>query len=164
MLSSALGLGLDAKDLQIGHVLVRSALVFVYVLGLLRVAKRRFMAQRDPLDILLSLLLASMISRAINGSAAFVPTLAGGLLLVLLHRFLSRLAFWWPVFERRLKGAPVVLATDGQVVEAALARHAMTREDLEEDLRLVGGIAAPEQAKCVRFERNGRVSVETKKS
>lgn len=163
MLSSALGLGLDAKDLQVGHALVRSAVVFVCVLVLLRVAKRRFMAQRDPLDILLSLLLASMISRAINGSAAFVPTLAGGLLLVLLHRLLSRLAFWSPAVERCLKGAPVVLASDSQVVGEALARHAMTREDLEEDLRLVAGIADPGQAKRIRFERNGRVSVETEK-
>ena len=38
----------------------------LYLLALLRVAKRRFLAQKDPLDILLAFLLASMISRPIT--------------------------------------------------------------------------------------------------
>ena len=66
---SALQLGGDASNLGLGEILLRSAIVFFYLLVLLRVAKRRFLAERSPLDVLLTFLLASMISRAINGSA-----------------------------------------------------------------------------------------------
>jgi uncharacterized membrane protein YcaP (DUF421 family) len=157
---AVLGLGVDGRDLTLAHVLARSTVVFLYLLVLLRVAKRRFLAQRDPLDVLLSLLLAAMISRAINGSAAFVPTLGGALLLVLLHRALTRVAFLSPAIARWLKGTPVELIRDGVPIEHALDRHAMTGEDLEEDLRLAAGVGDPSRVECARFERNGRVSVE----
>jgi len=157
---AVLGLGVDGRDLTLAHVLARSTVVFLYLLVLLRVAKRRFLSQRDPLDVLLSLLLAAMISRAINGSASFVPTLGGALLLVLLHRALTRIAYLSPSIARWLKGAPVELIRDGIPIERALDRHAMTGEDLEEDLRLAGGVADPAEVRSARFERNGRVSVE----
>src|SRR4030095_9960854 len=156
-IDSILGLGLSPGDLGLGHVVARSVVVFLYLLLLLRVAKRRFLAQRDPLDVLLFLLLASMISRAINGSAAFSPPLACGLVLVVLHRGLTRLAFRSPAIARLLKGVPIELLKDGQWIEPALTRHAMSRDDVEEDLRLSGGGARPPEVKRALFERTGRV-------
>jgi hypothetical protein len=106
VLSDLLGLGLDPKDLTLAHVLVRT-FVFFYVLALLRVAKRRFLAQKDPLDILLAFLLASMISRAINGAAPFVTSLGSGLLLVLMHRVLTRLSYASPSSSDSSRAAPM---------------------------------------------------------
>lgn len=161
-LSQTLGLGVEAHDLTLVHVLARTVVVFFYVLALLRVAKRRFLGQKDPLDILLAFLLASMISRAINGGAPFVTSLASGLLLVLLHRLLTRLCWASPAIERFLKGRTVVLVEDGQVQRAVLDRHALSDEDFAADLRLEGGTSDGATLTCARFERNGRVSVEKK--
>lgn len=83
---------------------LQPVVVFFYVLALLRVAKRGFLAQKDPLDILLAILLASMIARAINGSAPFATSLASGLVLVLLHRALTRACWASPAVERLVKG------------------------------------------------------------
>lgn len=159
-LSGVLGLGVDAHELNLVHVLARTVIVFFYVLALLRVAKRRFLAQKDPLDILLAFLLASMISRAINGSAPFATSLASGLLLVLLHRALTRLCWASPALERFVKGRIDLLVRDGEVQRAALRRHALSDEDFAADLRLEGGTGDPATLACVRLERNGRVSVE----
>lgn len=160
-LSAILGLGVAPKDLGFAHLLARSGVVFVYVLVLLRVAKRRFLAQRDPLDILLFFLLASMMSRAINGSAAFFPTLAGALFMVLLHRALTRICFAWPAFSHFLKGISEDLVQDGVLHERALAHHALSADDLAEDLR-AAGVSDLARVGRARFERNGSVSVEKK--
>lgn len=162
ILGDILGLGREPHDLSLDNVLARSLIVFFYLLLLLRVAKRRFLAQRDPLDVLLAFLLASMISRAINGSAPFLETLAGGLLLVLLHRLLTQLCFRSRIVEHALKGEADVVVKDGQLVTAALARHALSQEDLSADLRLTAHSGEWTTLKCARLERNGRLSVETK--
>jgi uncharacterized membrane protein YcaP (DUF421 family) len=161
-IAAALGLGVDARDLTLTHVLVRTFVVFFYVLALLRVAKRRFLAQKDPLDILLAILLASMISRAINGSAPFGTSLASGLLLVLLHRALTRLCWVSPAVERFVKGTVDVLVRDGEVQRAVLDHHALSEQDFAADLRLEGGTNDASTLACARLERNGRVSVEKK--
>lgn len=161
VLGAALGLGVDAKDLVLEQVLARTVVVFFYVLLLLRVAKRRFLGQKDPLDILLAFLLASMISRAINGSAPFVTSLASGLLLVVLHRCLTRLCYASPRFEQLVKGRAEELVRDGRVLPEVLSRHALSNEDFRADLRLSARTNDVAAVKCARLERNGRMSVET---
>lgn len=159
-ITSLLGLQVDSRDLSVLQVSLRSAIVFVYVLGLLRVAKRRFMAQRNPLDILLAFLLASLISRGINGSAPFLTTLVAGLVLVLLHRLFGWLSFRSPAFAKRLKGESVPLVHDGRLLADALAEHQIGRDELDQDLRLNAGTDDLARIASARFERNGAISVE----
>jgi hypothetical protein len=54
----------------------------------------------------LIVILASVLSRAINGSAAFFPTLGGGLILVLSHRLLSLMAYYSHWFGSLIKAGP----------------------------------------------------------
>jgi uncharacterized membrane protein YcaP (DUF421 family) len=160
LLDSALGLSLDPRDLGMGHVVARSVVVFAYVLFLMRIAKRRFMAQRNPLDMLLGFLLASMISRAINGSAPFGVTLIGALTLVLLHRGLSVVTFHSAAIRRWCNGMPAVIVRDGVVDEAQLRRHRIDDDDLGEHLRLAAGTDDLSRIARATFERNGMVSVQ----
>jgi uncharacterized membrane protein YcaP (DUF421 family) len=84
-----LGLDVDPKDLTIVQMSLRSLVIFVTALLMLRLAHKRFFAQRNPLDMLLALIIASTLSRAINGNAAFFPTIVAGFGLVFLHRALT---------------------------------------------------------------------------
>lgn len=161
LVSAALGLGLDTRDIGVGHVVARSVVVFAYVLLLLRIAKRRFMAQRNPLDTLLGFLLASMISRAINGGAPFGVTLVGGLVLVLLHRALTWVSFTSPRIRRWLNGTPAPLVVNGLPDRAQLRAHRIDDDDLGEHLRLGAGTDDLSRIARATFERNGMVSVET---
>jgi uncharacterized membrane protein YcaP (DUF421 family) len=159
-IDSALGLSLDARDLGIGHVIARSAVVFGYVLVLLRIAKRRFMAQRNPLDMLLGFLLASMISRAINGSAPFGVTLVGALTLVVLHRALAAVTYHSPTVRRWFNGMPATIIRSGTVDTDQLRRHRIDDDDLGEHLRLAAGTDDLARIALATFERNGMVSVQ----
>jgi uncharacterized membrane protein YcaP (DUF421 family) len=161
-IGSWLGLHLRPQDLGYSHIALRSVVVAFAALVMLRVSKKHFFARRNAIDVMLTFVLASTLARAINGSAAFFPTIASGFLLVFLHRGLSRLAANSSLIARIAKGSPDVLIDDGKVREDAMRHHAMSREDLDEDLR-INGTPDPRKIRCAMIERNGTISVEKKK-
>ena len=72
-----LGLGLEPKEFTFLQISLRGLVVFFVALVLVRLSDRRALAKKSPFDILLVVILASVLSRAINGSASFLPTLGG---------------------------------------------------------------------------------------
>ena len=155
---SLLGLGADPKDLNSLQVSLRAIIIFVATIWIVRVGEKRFLAQRTAYDAVLTFILASMLSRAINGSAAIIPTLAAGFTLVLVHRVLSYWAARSHRFGCLIKGHDTALVENGTVREEALRVHHISRHDLDEDLRL-HGVDSPEEIKEARLERSGEISV-----
>src|SRR5216117_1672003 len=88
-ISTALGLGRDAAQLTFVQVSLRGIIVFIATLVIVRCGDRRFLSQKTAFDAVLGFILASMLARAVNGTAAFFPTLGGGFVLVMLHRVLA---------------------------------------------------------------------------
>ena len=158
-MSDLLGLGLEPKDLSLVHVCLRGFIVFIAALVMVRLADRRFLGKMSALDVILGFALASMLARAINGSAAFFPTLGGGFALVFLHRLLAMFAFYSDGFGRLVKGEAEVLVEDGHRVPQSLRRHKITEKDLLEEIRLEGQALKVESVKTATIERNGKVSV-----
>lgn len=91
-------------DLAFNQLLVRAFLVYLVMFAMMRVAGRRFLAKKNAFDILLAFLMASLMSRAINGSAPFWETLALGLIVAATHRMLAWLACRFHGFGAFLKG------------------------------------------------------------
>src|SRR6186997_1447792 len=88
-LDAALGLGRDAATLTFAQISLRGVIVFIAALVIVRCGDRRFLSQKTAFDAVLGFILASMLARAVNGTAAFFPTLGGGFVLVVLHRLLA---------------------------------------------------------------------------
>ena len=63
-----MGLGADAKDLTLLQLVLRAIVVFITMYFMIRIAGRRFMAQKNVFDVVLAFLVASLLARAINGS------------------------------------------------------------------------------------------------
>lgn len=153
-----LGLSAEPRDLALTQMAARALVIFIAALMMLRLAHKRFFARRNALDVLLTLVIASTLARAINGSAAFFPTIAVGFLLVLAHRAVSWAAARFGVIARLVKGSSNPLIEAGKVNTAMLRRHDLSEEDLQEDLRLKG-VDRPESVRRATLERNGEVSV-----
>src|SRR5882724_10351931 len=112
-----LGLGRDAAALTFLQISLRGVIVFVSALVIVRCGDRRFLSQKTAFDAVLGFILASMLARAVNGTAAFFPTLGGGFVLVMLHR---ALAFWSRrshPFGLLIKGRSDVIVRDGKLDE-----------------------------------------------
>jgi uncharacterized membrane protein YcaP (DUF421 family) len=155
----SLGIGLKASQLEFSHMAWRTLLVFCFAVVLFRLADRRFLGRNAGYDVMLGIVLGSVLSRGINGEAAFFPTLGASALLVILHHVLSTAAYHSHLCSQLVKGGPRVLVSDGKINQAELRRCKITDEDLDENLRLRGQQVGTEDVQEARLERSGEVSI-----
>ena len=159
VLERLLGLHTPPSDLTVSNMALRAVVVFVFGVALFRIADRRFLGRSAGFDILLAVVLGSLLSRGINGQAAFLPTLAACTVLVLLHRLAGSVAYRFHRFSQFMKGHTHLLVRDGEIDRVELGRTKISQDDLEENLRLNGNVARAVDVAEARLERNGRVSV-----
>jgi uncharacterized membrane protein YcaP (DUF421 family) len=157
--SQLLGIGVEPKHLTIVHVCLRGAIVFIAGVAMLRMADKRFLSQMTALDAILGFILASMLARAINGSAPLVPTVVGGFVLVMLHRICCKLALHSHLFGGWVKGHADRLIRNGEVDRGAMRANDLTEKDLLEELRQHGRVGSPAEVQEAYIERSGRISV-----
>jgi uncharacterized membrane protein YcaP (DUF421 family) len=137
---------------------LRGVIVFIATLIMVRVGHKRSLSRKTAFDAVLLVILASVLSRAINGSAAFFATLGGGVVLVLLHRLLAFIAYHSHWFGILIKGRPELIIEDGDFVWATMRRNHISTHDVEEDMRLSGHTDEVSKVKKARVERSGDVS------
>lgn len=157
-LETLLALNTEPRDMNMLQMSARAFVVFLAALVMLRVAHKRFFARRNALDVLLTFVLASTLARAINGSAPLVATIVMGFVLVLLHRVLSWASARFNPVAHLVKGEPAALVIDGAVQDHTLLKHSLSRQDLDEDLR-INGVEYTASVRKATLERNGEVSV-----
>jgi uncharacterized membrane protein YcaP (DUF421 family) len=138
---------------------LRAAAVYLAGWAILRLGSNRFLGRETVFDIVLAFVLGSTLSRAVNGSAPLLITLAACALLVIVHHVFAWLSWHSRRWGRILKGHPLPIVLDGQPLEDALRRYRISPGDLEEALRLSGHVKTPEQVEEARYERNGEISV-----
>jgi uncharacterized membrane protein YcaP (DUF421 family) len=156
--SLLLGLGAEPKNLTFIQISLRGVVVFIATLIMVRLGHKRSLSRKTAFDAVLLVILASVLSRAINGSAAFFATLGGGLVLVLLHRLLAFIAFHSHWFGCLIKGEAEVIVENGQVILPTIRRNHISRHDLEEDLRLNAKTEDLSGVRVARVERSGDIS------
>ncbi len=156
--TAALGLGVEPKALSFVQISLRGLVVFVAALAMARLSDRRSLTKKSPFDVVLLVILASALARAINGSASFFPTLGGAAVLVLAHRFLAFACCCWPGLASVIKGRPSVLVRNGKMQTKAMRRQQISAGDVEEDLRLSAKIDELEKVEIARLEVSGDVS------
>ena len=157
-LGSLLGLGADPKDLTFLQVSLRGVIVFLAALLMVRMGSKRSLAEKTAFDAVLIVVLASVLSRAINGSAGFYTSIGASFVLVLLHRFFAWIACRSHVFGKLIKGSPAVIIEDGKLDARTMRRHLVSEHDLEEDLRLDGNLEDFSKVRVARVERSGDIS------
>src|ERR1043166_3065983 len=157
-LDSLLGLSTEPRYLTFGQMALRGIVIFVATLVMVRLSTKRSLAEKTAFEAVLLVIIASVLARAINGSAPFFATLGTGLILVLLHLILSLVAYHSHFFGTLIKGKPAVIVRDGQLDRRAMHRNHISEHDLEEDLHLNAGMEDVSKIKIARVERSGDIS------
>ncbi len=96
-----LGLGAEPQTLTFVQISLRGIIVFMFTLLMVRISARRSLARRTVFDSVFLVILASVLARAINGSADLLPTVGGGFAMVAFHRLLAWIAFYSHGAQRR---------------------------------------------------------------
>lgn len=78
-----------AEELTIGQVCLRAVVVYIVLIAYVRFAKKRFIGQATAFDFILVIIVGSISSRAISGTAPFFASLAGTFVLILMSSHIS---------------------------------------------------------------------------
>jgi uncharacterized membrane protein YcaP (DUF421 family) len=149
----------DPARLTLGHMTVRAVLIYVAGTVFLRMGGPRLLGRYAAVDFVLAVVLASVLSRAINGTAPFVATVGSMAALLVVHRLVMETANRTRLGSRVVKGVARPLYLDGRAREEALRRSLIGRHDLEESFRQAGHRPGSPEVEEVWLERDGRVSV-----
>ena len=155
---SFLGLGIEIKQLTFLQISLRGIIVFLATLLMIRLGHKRSLAQKTSFDAVLIVILASVLARAINGSAPFFPTIGSGFVLVFLHRFFAWIACRSHAFGKLIKGRPKIIVENGKMNVRIMNRNHISPHDLEEDLRLDAHTEDLLTVRVARVERSGDIS------
>src|SRR6266513_1584826 len=153
-----LGLSVEPRNLTFVQISLRGIIVFLVTLATVRLGHKRSLSRKTPFDAVLLVILAAVLSRAINGSAAFFATLGGGVVLVVVHRLFAFLTFYSHGFGILVKGKPDVVVHDGQCDLATMRRNHVSMHDLDEDMRLSAHLDDLSKIRLARVERSGDIS------
>lgn len=137
----------------------RTVVVYVVVLGGLRLSGKREIGQLTVLDLVVVLLLANAVQNAMVGPDT---SLAGGILaavvLLALSALIVRLQLQSPRLRRVLEGTPTLLILHGQTVPEHVRKEGLDDEMLAAVLR-EHGVARIEDVESAVLEVDGSISV-----
>jgi uncharacterized membrane protein YcaP (DUF421 family) len=154
-----LGLGRDIADVDALQMALRTVIIYASALIIIRLGSKRFLSKATAFDVIVAIMLGSILSRGINGSAPFLPTIVAGAVLVGLHWLLAFLTSRLDWFGPLVKGNPVLLVEDGTIREEGMRRAGLSTRDLEEHLRLRANETDISNVRLAVLERNGEISV-----
>jgi uncharacterized membrane protein YcaP (DUF421 family) len=136
----------------------RALVVFAYGLVAVRIAGRRAFGKWGALDIIVSIMVGSNLSRALTGGAPLLGTLAATTLLMALHWVLAKGAARSTALSHVLEGRPAILAEHGAPAAGTMLHHNVSEADLHEALRQ-SGTESLEAARRVTLEPSGKITI-----
>jgi uncharacterized membrane protein YcaP (DUF421 family) len=158
ILVDAFGIGKEPLDLSAGQVALRTVAVYSFGLVAVRLADRRVLGKNTAFDVVVGVVLGSVLSRAINGTGAILATMGGVAVLLGMHWLLAFVSSKSKRLSVLLKGKPQPLVRDGEILWDEMRRNHISEGDLEEMIRLHGGLLRPEEVGTACLERNGEIS------
>jgi uncharacterized membrane protein YcaP (DUF421 family) len=146
-------------DLSVSEKILRSILIYAFLVVALRVVGKRELGQANTLDLVVLLLVANAVQNGIIGNDLSVTgALIGAITLFAVNETLNRTAYTLPWVSRVLEGEPTVLIEDGKPVSRALFRAGISLPDLRAIARRQGYADLGEVHTAV-LETNGVISM-----
>jgi uncharacterized membrane protein YcaP (DUF421 family) len=137
---------------------IRATVVFFFILLVTRAVGRREIAELEPFDLILLVVMGDLVQQGITQSDQSVT----GTLTVISTIALLSVAVSWASFRfRRVRviteGQPIVLVQDGHTIERNLRRERITVEDIQQAARRAQ-IASLAELQWAILEDDGHIS------
>ena len=141
------------------EIVVRSLLVYLFLLVILRMTGKRQVGQLAPFDLVLLLVLSNAVQNSMNGGD---NSLIGGLIsavaLIGVNYAVSTATFRSKKLEAIVEGRPQVLIHNGKLFEEVMVGAQLTHHELSSALRQAG-CTCVEEVHTAILENNGSISV-----
>lgn len=143
---------------------IRALVLFAGVYVLLRVVGRRELAQMEPIDFVLLIVLGDAIQQgltqddySVTGALITITTIAA------IQVILGYIAYRSKSIRRVMQGEPIVLIEDGQIFSTNLRRARIAEEELAEEARLAQVVSLTDVAWAI-LETSGKISIIPKRA
>lgn len=112
---------------------VRALVMFLIALVLVRLSGMRSFGKGNAFDNIITILLGGVLSRGVVGATPFFSAIAGGIVIVLVHKILAKLSLRNKTLEYFTKGRPRVLYKDQEFIHSAMQKANITKDDIYEE-------------------------------
>jgi uncharacterized membrane protein YcaP (DUF421 family) len=154
LVSDLLDLGVPAPEK-----VVRSLLVFVFLVVALRMAGKRELAQLDVMDLAVLLLVSNALQNAMIGNDnSLLGGMIGASTLFFVNYWFVRLTYRNAAARRILEGSSRILLEDGRVNREALRKEAISESELGSIAR-ERGFERFEDVTLIVLETDGHLAV-----
>ena len=151
-------------NLSPGQLILRTIVIYIVGLLIIRVGKRRFMGGFTTFDILLGFVVGSVMSRAITGAVSFVDMFLVVSVLVALHWLIAIASYYSNWLSNFFKSSARKIVDNGEIIEEAMQKSKIGKNDLMQALREEANIEKIEDVKTAYIERDGNITVIPKKN
>jgi len=145
------------------ELVIRCAIVYFFMLFLLRISGKRQIGQLAPFDLVLLLVLSNAVQNAMNAGD---NSLLAGIILASTLILLNYLTGWATFKSKRLEalveGRPEILIHNGKLFENVMKRQKITHHELNAALR-DAGCASMSEVHFAVLENNGNITVHSLK-
>ena len=139
-----------APGLSLVEKMLRPAIVYVFLVIVLRIFGKRELAQLNPFDLVVLLSLSNTVQNAIIGEDNSVTGgLVGAWTLLAVNYFVVRFVFKHRRLDQLIEGTPSVLIENGQLHKEALAKELLTESELQTVAHRQGFGSLSEVERCV---------------
>jgi uncharacterized membrane protein YcaP (DUF421 family) len=139
--------------------IVRSLVVYVFLLVLFRLMGKREVAQMTVFDLVVLLVLSNVLQNAMIGpDNSVIGGLIGATTIMAINWLVGRLAYSSKWFERTIEGVPTILIHSGHMVEPNMRRAGISHEELLSNLRSQG-VFCVDDVRAAVLEPSGKLSV-----
>jgi len=150
---------LFVPEVSVVEKIVRSVVVYLFLLAAFRFTGKRQVGQLTPFDLVVLLVISNVVQNAVIGPD---NSLGGGLLgavvILALNGLLVEVTYRSKRLRRVLEASPTVLVHNGKLVERNLASERITLDDLHAAMRRAGVVDIAHVRVAV-LEENGGISV-----
>jgi len=148
---------LFTPGVSIGEKLIRTIIVYGFLLIGLRLAGKRELSQINPFDLVVLLLLSNTVQNAIIGNDnSLLGGLVGAAALIALNEIVVRALYHYGKLDK-IEGRPDTLIRGGRIVRSHLERELITVAELEAAARRQG-ISSLAHVKECRLETGGALT------
>ena len=136
----------------------RTAVAFLLVVFVTRVAGKRELSSMEPFDLVMLVVIGDLIQQGVTqNDFSLTGTAIVLAVLTLMTVGLAYLNFRFGWLRPLLEGGVVVLIEDGKLLASNLRRERLTVEELEQQARLEQ-IDSLDKVRLAILENNGRIS------
>jgi uncharacterized membrane protein YcaP (DUF421 family) len=146
-------------EISTGEKILRSLIVYFFLLLMLRLLGKREVAQMTVFDLVVLLILSNVLQNSLIGPDNSVTGgLIGATAILLTNWLMGHLVFRSKRLSRAIEGVPVLLVHHGQLVEQNLRRESISKDDLLSMLR-TQGVFHLHEVRVAVLEPSGKLSV-----